>query len=176
MSDAITYGRIIRDYLVCALCSNYYDFPAEIDLRGASSTGRLFIGSLQTALSTHCLKNIDIVINMSGYSYECERPVYHITMEDADITQSTQDDYLVKFYDGIHIIRRAHKSGMSVLVHCMAGINRSATLIALYLITCGVQDAVARLQVANTKRRKPLLTNKSFRWLIQSAQKQMLKV
>lgn len=139
---------------------------------GAKVCDGIYIGSLATATSEQCLdnNNIDAIINLSGSDYESNRPVYILTMDDTNVTPHNMDIYLQKFAKGVEAIVHCRQAGKRVLVHCAAGINRSATLIAFYLIHCGwtYDQALDALKVANIARRVPLLTNDSFRYLLQA--------
>jgi protein-tyrosine phosphatase len=63
---------------------------------------------------------------------------------------------------GVEMIRKSPKP---VLVNCFAGINRSASLVAAYLMAeCGMSFQRARdyLVKANEKRSVAVLTNRDF--------------
>jgi hypothetical protein len=143
----------------------YYDAGAQV-------ADGIYIGSLATATSESCLKRhgIDIVVNLSGRRYPLLRPTLYIQMDDADITPNNLNDYTKKFAAGCDFVEAARRKGQNVLIHCAAGINRSATLIGFYLIERGksYDAAVALLSAANNQRRVPLLTNNSFRYLLQT--------
>lgn len=139
---------------------------------GAKVTEGIYIGSLATATSDHYLKsmNIGAIINLSGTDYNTDIPVLNIVMDDINVTPYTMDFYMSKFSHGVEAITLARCNNKNVLIHCAAGINRSATLIAFYLIDCGwtFKQAVMALAEANNKRNVPLLTNDSFKYLLQA--------
>ncbi len=145
----------------------YPDPPAKV-------CDGIYIGSLATALNENYLRqhNIGAIINLSGSNYVTYCPVYNIIMDDAEITQSSLDSYLGKFAEGVDMITRARVGGHSVLIHCAAGINRSATLIGMYLIHQGFKyaDIITAIESANAQRRVPCLTNQSFRKLLASCE------
>lgn len=139
---------------------------------GAKVTEGICIGSLSTATSESCLAamNIDAIVNLSGTDYQSSVPVYDILMDDVDVVPQTMESYIHTFADGVDAISTARRAGKNVLVHCAAGVNRSATLIAFYLIEHGwtYTEAIEALSNANQKRAVPLLTNHSFRYLLQA--------
>ena len=138
---------------------------------GACVTDGIYIGSLATAKSEHCLDNLNIgaIVNLSGFKYESTRPVLNIVMDDTSVLPSTIETYIEKFAIGVQAIKVARSEGYNVLIHCAAGINRSATQIAFYLIDSGLtyQQSFELLVNANAIRCTPLLTNNSFRYLLQ---------
>lgn len=65
---------------------------------------------------------------------------------------------------------RAESIRTKILVHCAAGINRSAATIAIWLVRngFGYAEAMQVLTEANIRRGVPVLTNQSFREIIKS--------
>lgn len=139
---------------------------------GARVSDGIYIGSLSTATSEFCLERnkIDNIINLSGSDYKSSRPVFKIVMDDINVTPQTLESYIKKFASGVEAVGRARMQGKNVLIHCAAGINRSATLIGFYLIQCGwtYAEVLSALETANATRRVPILTNQSFRYLLQT--------
>lgn len=137
---------------------------------GAEVVDGIYIGSLTTATNHNWLlrHNIGAIINLSGVVYETTVPVMNIFMYDTDVECDIMLSYLAKFHQGISGITIARAHGRNVLVHCAAGINRSAALIAFYLIECGYtyNDALQMLHTANNIRKVDCLTNPSFRYLL----------
>jgi protein tyrosine/serine phosphatase len=147
---------------------------------GAKVCDGIFIGSLATAQSNHALAqhNIKAIINLSGIVYHSTTPVYTIQMDDATVTSATLKSYMQRFNAGIRAINEARAFDVPVLVHCAAGINRSATLIGLYMISLGysLDETISALTNANNTRRVALLTNPSFRGILRMAYNARTKV
>jgi protein-tyrosine phosphatase len=131
----------------------------------------IFIGSLLSTDDSHLnTEGISAIINLSGQCYQKSRSVLNIVMSDIPITFDTLELYIKKFTIGVAAIEVALAQGKKILVHCAAGINRSATLIAFYLIEQGLSydETIELLAKANKKRGVELLTNPSFRSLLKS--------
>ena len=129
----------------------------------------IFIGSLASIKDEHLAEQkIDAIINLSGRCYQSNRSVLNIVMDDSPVTSKTLSAYVKKFTIGVAAIEVAIAKGKRVLIHCAAGINRSATLIAFYLIESGktYDETVGLLADANRKRGTELFTNPSFRSLL----------
>lgn len=133
----------------------------------------VYLGSISTARNELWIRsnNIDAVVNLSMIPYSHvggTTDIYRIDMEDTQVGPDNVDDYLEKFSAGVGLIQLLRGQKKKVLVHCAAGVNRSATLIAFFLIEGGMSyDEVTNLlAVANARRGQPVLTNPSFRLLL----------
>jgi protein tyrosine phosphatase len=137
---------------------------------GAEVHDGIFIGSLATGKNDKWISDnaIDIIINMSGYMYNSNVPVVVITIDDNYVPISEINSYMEKLSDAAKYIKKYHSRGKRILVHCAAGINRSAAAICLYLMMIGhrYDDALDKLTSANSKRNLSALTNVSFRYLL----------
>lgn len=137
---------------------------------GACVDTGIYIGSLTTAMSESRLEQlkIDTIINLSQRNYNCNLPVFNIDMDDNIIDIDNFEDYILKFKSGVEAIKLAREKNKNVLVHCAAGINRSAALIAMYLIDSGddYNAVINKLTAANMSRGVPLLTNQTFKYLL----------
>lgn len=135
----------------------------------AKVTDRIYIGSLQSACDDNN-SDINAVINLSGKTYKSKKPVLCINMHDSVVEHGQLDTYMRKFAIGVAAIETALDEGRTILVHCAAGINRSATLICFYLIEHGwtYEDAYTALLAANRIRDVPLLTNPSFVYMLKA--------
>lgn len=140
---------------------------------GAKIINGIYIGSLETAKlideqsNPH---NIGVIINLSGVMYDTNIPALYILMEDQTVTEDLLGEYLWKFSIGMKLIKKYRDQGKNVLVHCAAGINRSATLIAFYLLSQGFTyyQTLNFISAANKKRNVPYLTNRSFRYMLRN--------
>lgn len=130
----------------------------------------VYIGSLRTLADRSALVGIDAVVNLSGLPHDVGLPQLCLFMDDAPVAPHDMDQYIRIFAEGVAEIRARRAMGQTVLVNCAAGINRSATCIAFYLIGAGwsYDRVYAALVAANDTRGLPVLTNDSFRYLLQA--------
>ncbi len=127
----------------------------------------IYIGSVESARlasPTH----INAIVDLSGQPYDTDILSLHILMPDIPLTPTTTLLAVEKFMTGVKFITAARATGKRVLVHCFAGINRSATCIGMYLISSGwsYDQVIHALTIANSARGCALLTNESFRELL----------
>ena len=150
--------------------SDIFDFTKYISTdSGAEVINGIYIGSLSTVSSRALMEklNIKFIVNLSQRKYNSEIQSVFIDISDSEITIDNIEDYMTKLKFGSEIIKTARNENINVLVHCAAGINRSALLILIYLIDIGYDyhTALSLLKSANDTREEPVLTNSSFRRL-----------
>ena len=123
---------------------------------------RVYIGNYKHACDTKLLRRIGITKVLNMTPHDSPHQSLKIPMLDVDITPETRMGYVQKFTLAAKFLRRY--KGEKILVHCMAGINRSATAIAFYIRSYGLtaEKTVKLLQMANDKRGVPVLTNPTF--------------
>ena len=140
----------------------------------------LWIGEIYSSIDYDYLveNNIKLVINMTTSRVPIalrKRDIEYIRfgLEDESFTDDKiRIAYHQRFMAAAKIIdeRRRMFPDDGILIHCIAGINRSATALAYYLVlyrNWSYDDAVSILTAINKKERKiPCLTNKDFRSLI----------
>jgi hypothetical protein len=87
------------------------------------------------------------------FSQETERHLYRVPVDD-----NLQEDEIRALehwsWEIIYKLRKEHASGQRILVHCFAGMQRSAAVVAMYLIAmhrCTTDEAVAFI-----KSRRPV--------------------
>jgi len=98
-------------------------------------------------------------------------PDAHFDFSTCDPEKSVGRCTLTKFYAVLDYVRECIEAAkfnnkLPIIVHCHAGINRSAACIAAHLIAdCGYtsEGAIKRLRAVNVKRKTQALTNDDFR-------------
>lgn len=141
------------------------------NLHHARVVDGVYVGS-KDAVIDETLKNnqITLIINLSGIDHPNvpSVPVINIKcLHDQEVggrraEMSRIRSIFVFTADKIH---EEVSRGGNVLVHCSAGVNRSAAAIATYLMRhrgYKYNAAVGTLRQVNSKRLLPALTNQSF--------------
>lgn len=96
-------------------------------------TDYVYLGSYNDAISInkYCTK-FRYIINMSMVKYSVKDP--NITIINIPIPDNDTVD-ISKYFDTIaRFLEKCEKSALPVLVHCLAGINRSGAMIMAYLL------------------------------------------
>ena len=152
--------------------------------------GDIWIGSLASAQHKEFLKKYGIksILNVSGIEplphtkkmYNEEKITYHTftvidpkTKEEKFMPDAKFDDEIFTKEDFMNYASKAIKaikaSPKPILVNCQAGMNRSAAMIAAYLICAkgySFEKTVKALEEANKKRGIAALKNKDFRKIL----------
>jgi len=125
---------------------------------------RLYLGSLEDSLNERLLQDHNITYLLSIHDVSDEVPLtarnrHYFRINAAD---ALSQDLTPTFSKAIQFISRAHKKGANVLVHCRAGISRSATLCAAYIASKeGVHPEYA---IQHMRRSRSIVNpNASFR-------------
>ncbi|KAG6377395.1 hypothetical protein JVT61DRAFT_15191 [Boletus reticuloceps] len=112
---------------------------------------RLWIGNLPSALDVVSLKAkkiFSVVTAMRGrITINATFNKYQINIDD-----SADEDVLVHFLPSISFIQKELDKGRGVLVHCQAGLSRSATIVAAYLMYTRKLDPSAALDMIKALR------------------------
>ncbi|KAL4079485.1 hypothetical protein J3A83DRAFT_4085933 [Scleroderma citrinum] len=111
---------------------------------------RLWIGDLPSALDVQGLKAkkiFSVVTAMRGKVTINATFKYQINIDD-----SADEDVLVHFLPSISFIQRELDRGRGVLVHCQAGISRSATIVTAYLMYSRKIDTTTALDMIKKVR------------------------
>lgn len=111
----------------------------------------VWIGDLQSAFDVEGLKKrniFSIVTAMRG------KVTIHATFNkhQINVDDSANEDVLVHFLPSISFIQNELDKGRGVLVHCGAGISRSATIIAAYLMHSLKLDPASAVDMIRTVR------------------------
>ncbi|KDR80051.1 hypothetical protein GALMADRAFT_1177087 [Galerina marginata CBS 339.88] len=111
----------------------------------------LWIGDLQSALNVKNLKENGIFSILSAMR---GRITIHATFIRHQIQlDDTEDaDVLTHLLPAIHFIQAELDKGRGVLVHCQAGVSRSSTIVAAYLMHSRKIDPQAALELIKKAR------------------------
>ncbi|KAH9601713.1 Dual specificity phosphatase [Trypanosoma melophagium] len=127
----------------------------------------LYVGGFPDEETLDILRRegIRTIINCCAGEYEtqeniqAEFTVHNLPAED-------QADYLILYhcYDRFaEVVNEAKQLGSRVFVHCIAGINRSVTLCAAYIMQYHNMDPVSCVRLFRAQGRTDILRNVSFR-------------
>ena len=96
-------------------------------------------------------KNISVVVDMAGCKYNYPKTLipHVLCIEAEDVDNFDLSEHFEKCFDYIHEHR---KDGRGVLVHCMAGVSRSATIVIGYLMRYQNMDLKTAYQFVKRKR------------------------
>lgn len=137
----------------------------------------IYIGEANSVLDEEFLRGQDIafVVNASNDPSINNRlgiPGFYIGLEDNVLPpdpnkfRSAMISIMNKAHRSAKIIQKYAENGKSVLIHCQSGINRSAFIIAHYLIIMrnySAETAIAMIRKINREHRRiPALTNDTY--------------
>ncbi|KAI9308279.1 dual specificity protein phosphatase 12-like protein [Cunninghamella echinulata] len=120
---------------------------------------RLYVGDWMAAKTRQALleNNISHVVAVGGYDYNHNGIKYkNINIEDLP------KENIIQYFDETYeFIEDARKTGTAVLIHCQAGMSRSVTVAAAYMMkkgTIGVEQALTMIKT----RRPGVAPNDGF--------------
>ncbi|KAI5983142.1 hypothetical protein EDD15DRAFT_1921630 [Pisolithus albus] len=138
------------------------DTPVSVD---AVIDGALFIGNLAAALSQDTRRKLGITHVLSVCAEHTFEP--HENWLTVAVQDSEYEDLLIHFPRTCAFIQSALDEGGRVLVHCMMGISRSATVVCAYLMLS--QRLSAQAAIRFLQRRRPQVhPNYGFRKQLQA--------
>ncbi|KAF8555573.1 phosphatases II [Imleria badia] len=120
---------------------------------------KLYIGNLSAALSQDVRKKLGITHLLSvctEHTFDPQPNAMVISVQDSEY-----EDLLIHLPGACHFIETALSSGGKVLVHCVMGISRSATVISAYLMVSQRLSVSAAIQYIR-KRRPEIHPNYGF--------------
>lgn len=109
---------------------------ADVDSYPASKVlPFLYLGNSKDAADLSCLQGLgttcvlNVTSQLPGYHEECG-----ITYKQIPATDSGHQNLKQYFEEAFEFIEQARKNGLRVLVHCQAGVSRSATIAIAYIM------------------------------------------
>jgi len=112
----------------------------------------LWVGDLRSPCNKESLKehNIEMIVS-AVYGATAHYP-FHFTYEKANLRDIEDEDILQDIQRLLPEIRQQILNNKGVLVHCMQGASRSATIVAAYLIKYHDMTADEALEYMKSKR------------------------
>lgn len=112
----------------------------------------IYLGDIVSATDKNCLKNINIIVNISNSRYVEEHDItyYHFDIDDS------RGETISQFFDQFDNIVRDSRN-KNILVHCANSVSRSVSLVLYYLLVCGMtlNDSIKYLKSKRTQYTKP---------------------
>lgn len=132
----------------------------------------LYLGSAATAHNAKFIKeaNIQSIVNITRDVKDADHPGVdrlRVLVND-DGMPSSLDDMSRQLDASIRYIARALSEGKHVLVHCMMGKQRSAALVACYLVRERKMGVYEAIQYIKERRRGAFHPRINFRKVIES--------
>ena len=138
-----------------------YEFAEEFDSEPAEILDYMYLGSEEHSANEKVLKSngITLILNVAtGCKNHFENKFVYKNLAILDNCESEISD---NFEEAFAFIEAAKKNGEKVLVHCQAGISRSATICAAYLMKTQSLNVSQALEKVRQKR-KVVAPNFSF--------------
>lgn len=124
---------------------------------------RLFLGNIWDANSLQFIreKNIDAIICVAKDATFLTEIFVASTIHRYDIEDTLYYDISIHFEDITDLIHEYIRKDKTVLVHCMAGISRSATITIAYLMK--FKNMTLKEAIIFVKERRPIICpNRNF--------------
>ncbi|CAF0819136.1 unnamed protein product [Rotaria sordida] len=116
----------------------------------------LYLGSLKDRTNSALMmknkvKRILCIIDVPNIIVDKEehKPTHILNIPAADVQEQDLAQYFEKCIEFIHQARIEHEN---ILVHCQAGVSRSATIVLAYIMTIGDYDVEKAIQIVKGAR------------------------
>ncbi|KAF8238866.1 phosphatases II [Tricholoma matsutake] len=115
---------------------------------------RLFLGNILAARSSRSLseRRITHILSVCSDPIPAELPASGITHKRIAVDDVDYEDLLIHLPGACRFIDQALRDGGNVLVHCVQGVSRSATVVAAYLMWTRRINVTQALQVVRSVR------------------------
>ncbi|GFR47235.1 hypothetical protein Agub_g8919, partial [Astrephomene gubernaculifera] len=124
--------------------------------------GQLYLGDWENACDTERLAELGVRRILTIHNHpENLRPPPHITHLRQQLPDVEGADISALFAQAFDFMEEGRERGQAVLVHCGAGVSRSATLVVMYLMRRNAWSA-ARAREFVTQRRSAVAINDGF--------------
>ncbi|KAJ3857924.1 protein-tyrosine phosphatase-like protein [Lentinula lateritia] len=110
---------------------------------------QLFIGNLSAAVSSELRKQLGITHILSVCPEFPSTGMNHLTIA---VDDSEYEDLLIRLPEACQFIQKALSTGGKVLVHCVMGVSRSATVLSAYLMQSRKLNPSQALELIRTRR------------------------
>lgn len=122
--------------------------PADADIIEPN----LYLGSASSAKDVEWLADHNIRRILNVGATPARRPIPGIAYDNISVDDVSTADLAQYFAEGYEFIRRGLAAGEGVLVHCHAGISRSPTMVAAYLMRSRGLSAPSALALVRAAR------------------------
>lgn len=135
----------------------------------------LYLGSVDAFQDTHFMKRVKAVVSITQIpTEEFNMPAHIVAHLDLCLPDSEDADISQYFKESHDFISRHITDGHGVFVHCSAGVSRSATLVAAFLMQEYDLDAWEALE--QIKRNRPCIRpNEGFLRQLLKLEKKIVK-
>ncbi|KAH9927177.1 phosphatases II [Epithele typhae] len=127
--------------------------------------GKLFLGTIDAAISPRALadRRITHIVSVGSEPIPADNPasgIRHLRIRVEDVDYA---DLLIHLPTACRFIHEAIGSGGVVLVHCVQGLSRSATVVSAYLMFSQHMEASAAMEAVRRAREQVWIIP-GFQW------------
>lgn len=152
MGDSSPFGRILpRSFdAECVEQLRHTDSRPNLIVAG------LYLGSIAAAQSSFSIRSLGITHILTVADSIQPKFPKRIHYKIVEVTDEDHTPLLPHFDECVEFIQRAISEGGSVLVHCLAGVSRSASVVAAYLMK--VEEMALNEALKHIRQKRPLVS------------------